>query len=103
MAKTKTKKTTVYEVTLTGGPEKQSKISGIFLGLHLKPFKDVTTYTVTDKDGKETIEKVIIISDKRKKVKNLWAALHEKYNVEIKVLEVITETPKNEEKKSKKK
>jgi hypothetical protein len=94
MAKTKTEKvktTTTYEVVVTGGPEKQSKINGIFLGIHLKPFKDVTTYTVTDKDGKETIEKVVIISDKRKKVKNLYAALYKKYNIEIKVLEIVTE------------
>jgi hypothetical protein len=94
MAKVKNEKvktTTTYEVVVTGGPEKQSKINGIFLGIHLKPFKDVTTYTVTDKDGKETIEKVVIISDKRKKVKNLYAALYKKYNVEIKILEVVTE------------
>lgn len=87
----KVKKTVTYEVTITGGSEKQSKINGIFLSIHLKPFKDVTTYTVTDKDGKETIEKVVIISDKRKKVKNLYAALYKKYDVEIKIIEVVTE------------
>ena len=97
--KNKVKKTVTYEVTITGGPEKNSKINGIFLGLHLKPFKDVTTYSVTDKDGKETIEKVIIISDKRKKVRNLYAALHQKYTVEVKILEVVTEKPEPEKTK----
>lgn len=97
--KEKIKKTVMYEVTITGGPEKQSKINGIFLGMHLKPFKDVTTYTVTDKDGKETVEKVIVISDKRKKVRNLYATLHKKYTVDIKILETITENEPEKKKK----
>lgn len=94
MAKVKNEKvktTTTYEVTITGGPEKHQKLNGVILGLHLKPFKDVTVHSVTDKNGKETIEKITVISDKRKKVKNLYANLYKKYNVEIKVLEIVTE------------
>lgn len=94
MAKTKTekvKKTVTYEVTITGGPEKHQKLNGVILGLHLKPFKDVTVHSVTDKNGKETIEKITVISDKRKKVKSLYAKLYKNYNVEIKIIEVVTE------------
>lgn len=94
MAKTKTKKvtkTTTYEVTITGGPDKNKKINGILLGVHLKPFKDVTVHSVTDKDGKETIEKIVVIESKRKKVKNLYAKLYKKYTVEIKALATATE------------
>lgn len=94
MAKTKTEKvktTTTYEVVVTGGPEKHKKLNGVLLGIHLKPFKDVTVHSVTDKEGKETIEKIVVVSDKRKKVKNLYANLYKKYNVEIKILEIVTE------------
>ena len=87
----KVKKTVTYEVTITGGPEKHQKINGALLGLHLKPFKDVTIHSVTDKKGNETVEKITIISDKRKKVKSLYAKLYKNYNVEIKVLEIVTE------------
>ena len=87
----KVKKTVTYEVTITGGPEKHKKLNGVLLGIHLKPFKDVTVHSVTDKEGKETIEKIVIVSDKRKKVKNLYAALYKNYSVEIKVLEIVTE------------
>lgn len=101
--KNNVKKTVTYEAVITGGPEKRTKLEALSLGLHCRPFKDVTTYTVTDKDGHEAIEKVVIISDSRKKIRNLYAALHKKYTVEIKVVEVVTETPKKEETKSKKK
>jgi hypothetical protein len=99
MAKTKTEKvktTTTYEVVVTGGPEKRKKLNGVLLSIHLKPFKDVTVHSVTDKDGKETIEKVVIVSDKRKKVRNLFAALYNKYNVTVTVIDVVTkkEEPK---------
>ena len=87
----KVKKTVTYEVTITGGPEKHKKINGALLGLHLKPFKDVTIHSVTDKNGNETVEKITVISDKRKKVKSLYAKLYKNYNVEIKILEVVTE------------
>lgn len=94
MAKVKNEKvktTTTYEVTITGGPEKHQKINGALLGLRLKPFKDVTVHSVTDKQGNETVEKITIISDNRKKVKNLYSKLYKTYNVEIKVLEIVTE------------
>lgn len=103
--KNNVKKTVTYEAVITGGPEKQTKLEALSLSLHCRPFKDVTTYTVTDKDGHEAIEKVVIISDSRKKIRNLYAALHKKYTVEVKVLEVVTEKPepKKKETKSKKK
>lgn len=93
MAK-KLKKTVVYETTITQKEDaNESKFKALLLGMKMRAFKDVTTFTITDKKtNKDIIEKVVVKTDNRKRLKYLISfCLANDYNVETKILETITE------------
>ena len=92
--KNKIKKTVVYETTVTQKEDaKESKFKALLLGMRMRRFDDVTTFSITDKKtNKDIIEKVVVKTDNRKRLKYLISfCLANGYNADTKILETITE------------